>query len=75
VGDNRLSAATFLGWTWRAHLDDLHRLVTEERWLEAAKRLSGMLAHALDKAAQRPPSAGTTSSTCSSITTVRARSR
>jgi hypothetical protein len=45
----------FLGWTWRAHLDDLQRLVTEERWLEAAKRLSGLLAQALDRAAQRPP--------------------
>jgi hypothetical protein len=43
----------FLGWTWRAHLDDLHRLVTEERWLEAAKRLSGLLAQALDRAATR----------------------
>jgi hypothetical protein len=45
---------TFLGWTWRAHLDELHRLVTEERWLEAAKRMSAMLAHALDKATAKP---------------------
>lgn len=40
----------FLGWTWKAPLDDLHRLIIEERWLEAAKRLSALLAHALDKA-------------------------
>jgi hypothetical protein len=45
---------TFLGWTWRAHFDDLHRLVVEDRWLDVAKSLSAMLAHALDKAvAQR----------------------
>lgn len=43
---------TFLGWTWRAHLDDLHHFVTEERWLETAKRLSALLVHALDKAAK-----------------------
>lgn len=43
----------FLGWTWRAHLDDLHRLVTEEKWLEAAGRLSGLLAHAIDRAAEK----------------------
>lgn len=41
---------TFLGWTWHAHFAELHRLVTEERWLDVAKRLSAMLAHALDKA-------------------------
>lgn len=41
---------TFLGWTWRAHFDDLHRLVVEDRWLDVAKSLSAMLAHALDKA-------------------------
>ena len=46
---------TYLGWTWRAHLDDLHKLVTEDRWLEVAKRLSGMLAHALDKAVAKTP--------------------
>ena len=45
---------TYIGWTWRAHLDEVHKLVTEERWLEVAKRLSGMLAHALDKAVAKP---------------------
>lgn len=44
------SAPTFLGWTWQAHLNEVHKLVEEERWLEVAKRLSAMLAHALDKA-------------------------
>lgn len=43
----------FLGWTWRTHLDELHRLATEERWLEVAQRLSGMLVHALAKAATK----------------------
>ncbi len=43
---------TFLGWTWRTHFDELHRLVIEERWLLVARRLSGMLAHALDKVAR-----------------------
>lgn len=52
----QLPEPTFLGWTWRAHLDDLHRLVTEERWLEVAKRLSGLLAHAIDRAARGKPS-------------------
>ena len=45
---------TFLGWTWRAHFEELQRLVEDGRWLEVAQRLSAMQAHALDKAiAQR----------------------
>lgn len=45
---------TFLGWTWRAHFDELHRLIDDGRWLDVAQRLSAMQAHALDKAiAQR----------------------
>lgn len=45
---------TFLGWTWKAHLDDLHNVIVEERWLEVARRLGGMLVHALDKAKGQP---------------------
>jgi len=42
---------TLLGWTWHAHFAELHRLITDERWLAVAKHLSLMLAYALDKAA------------------------
>jgi hypothetical protein len=42
---------TLLGWSWHAHFAEVHRLVTNERWFDAAKHLSMMLVHVLDKAA------------------------
>jgi hypothetical protein len=38
-----------IGWTWRAHLDQLHGDVRAGRWLRVSKALAMMLGHALFK--------------------------
>ncbi len=38
-----------IGWTWRAHLDDLYADVRAKQWLRVTKKLALMLNHALDE--------------------------
>lgn len=45
------SEPILLGWTWHAHFAEVHRRITDDRWLDAAKHLSMLLAYALEKAA------------------------
>ena len=39
---------TLIGWTWRAHLNELHADVNNKRWIRVTKKLSLMLQHAVD---------------------------
>ncbi len=39
-----------IGWTWKAHLDDLYRDLRADRWLKVSQKLALMLRYALDKA-------------------------
>jgi hypothetical protein len=40
---------TLLGWTWRAHLADLHAEIRAKHWVRASKRLVLMLGHVTNK--------------------------
>lgn len=41
-----------IGWTWKAHLDQLHADVHASRWLNVARTLTLMLRHAIDQIGQ-----------------------
>jgi hypothetical protein len=38
-----------IGWTWKAHLDDLYADLRADRWLKVSQKLALMLRYALDK--------------------------
>jgi len=40
---------TLVGWTWKAHLAQLHDDVRAKRWLHASKTLAIMLRYAVDR--------------------------
>jgi hypothetical protein len=44
-----LSEPMLIGWTWKAHLDQLLEDVRAAKWLRASKTLALMLRHTLDK--------------------------
>lgn len=39
-----------LGWTWKAHFEDLHQDIERKRWLRVADKLTTMLKHAIAEA-------------------------
>ena len=48
-----LREPTLIGWTWKAHLDQLLEDVRSARWLQVSKALTLMLRHALDKMSEK----------------------
>lgn len=44
-----LTDPMLIGWTWKAHLDQLHADVHAARWLNVARTLTLMLRHAIDQ--------------------------
>jgi hypothetical protein len=44
-----------IGWTWKAHLTQLHDDVRAGRWIHVSKTLSLMLGHAVDKLLKASP--------------------
>lgn len=44
-----LTDPMLIGWTWKAHLDQLHADVHAARWLNVARTLALMLRHAVDQ--------------------------
>lgn len=46
-----------IGWTWHAHLRQLHADVREGHWLKVSKALALMLGHAINEVAKKQPEA------------------
>lgn len=44
-----LNEPTLIGWTWKAHFDDMLKDIRAGKWITVSKKLTLMLSHAIDK--------------------------